>query len=578
MSGKADYKSKKGNKETSGYSKKKGISRKRPLNRFEMESPQENVSTSFKKVKSPEDIDVDPVFGYRILNFTAVFSAISQVVKCKTCNKDVKFSESTKRGLGFKIIVSCGNCTETTIPNSSFINKAYEINRRIILAMRLLGIGLNGIEKFCAFMELPRPIFHSFYDKVVQTICVVTTAVAINSMKNAVETEKTESEKKNSTSHLTVSGDGSWRKRGFTSLFGVSTLIGWFSGKVVDMIVKSKYCKSCEFWGKKIDTEEYAEWKKQHDEECQINHEGSAGKMEVEAMVEMFRRSTTLYNIKYQHYIGDGDSKTFKGILDAKPYDDIDVEKKECIDHVQKRLGTRLRNIKKQTKGLGGKGKLTGKLIDELSIYYGLAIRRHHESVEKMREAIWATLHHKMSTDENPQHDNCPPGEDSWCSWQKAKATGALDEYVHKSPMSEIVFSAVKPVYEELTSDNLLTRCIGGFTQNSNESLNAVVWSMAPKTVSSGKNILDIAANMAVCVYNDGLSSIMQVMKALDMTIGENCYNFCLEADARRIQFSERSMSEAAKKARLSLKSSRKEEDEENINIEGQLYGAGIAD
>lgn len=64
------------------------------------------------------------------------------------------------------------------------------------------------------------------------------------------------------------------------------------------------------------------------------------------------------------------------------PYDD-NVQKKECIDHVQKRMGTRLRNLKKQAKGLGGKGNLTGKLIDELSIYYGLAIHRYHESVQK---------------------------------------------------------------------------------------------------------------------------------------------------------------------------------------------------
>ncbi|CAK9814810.1 hypothetical protein ANTQUA_LOCUS8225 [Anthophora quadrimaculata] len=118
--------------------------------------------------------------------------------------------------------------------------------------------------------------------------------------------------------------------------------------------------------------------------------------------------------------------------------------------------------------------------------------------------------------------------------------------------MSEIVFSTVKPVYEELTSDNLLTRCIDGFTQNSNESFNSVVWSMTPKTVSSGKNILDIAANMVVCIYNDGLLSIMQS--------------------------SERSLNEAVKMARLNLRFNWKEEDEEYINIEDQLYGASITD
>ncbi|KAJ8938190.1 hypothetical protein NQ318_019531 [Aromia moschata] len=39
-----------------------------------------------------------------------------------------------------------------------------------------------------------------------------------------------------------------------------------------------------------------------------------------------------------------------------------------------------------------------------------------------------------------------------------------------------------------------------------------------------------------------------------------------------------RSLTDAAKKARLSLTSSRKEEKKENINIDGQIYGAGIAD
>ncbi|CAK9821614.1 hypothetical protein ANTRET_LOCUS313 [Anthophora retusa] len=75
---------------------------------------------------------------------------------------------------------------------------------------------------------------------------------------------------------------------------------------------------------------------------------------------------------------------------------------------------------------------------------------------------------------------------------------------------------------------------------------------MAPKTVSSGKNTLDIGANMSVCIYNDGLLSIMQ--------------------------FSERSLNEAVKMTRLNLQSSWKEEDEEYIDIEDQLYGADITD
>lgn len=299
--------------------------------------------------------------------------------------------------------------------------------------------------------------------------------------------------------------------------------------------------------------------------------------MEVDAVIEMFQRSEELYQVKYANYIGDGDSKTFKGILDCEPYENFTVSKKECVDHVQKRIETRLRNLKKVTKGLGGKGKLTGKLIDELSIYYGLAIRRNHNSVEKMRNDIWATLYHKMSTDEEPQHERCPSGEDSWCSWQRMNAANTLGEHHHKPLLSQDVFKAIKPIYEDLSSDDLLTRCIGGYTQN-NESFNSTVWAMAPKTTSSGKTILDIVTYIAVCVYNDGMTPIMEIMQTLGIKIGANCYNFCTEADERRVLLAETSLSDAAKSARQSAKATRKEEEQENVNLEGQLYGAGIAD
>lgn len=58
---------------------------------------------------------------------------------------------------------------------------------------------------------------------------------------------------------VTVSGDGTWRKRGFSSLFGVATVIGNLTGKVIDVVVKSAHCKVCETWDKLIGTLEYEE-------------------------------------------------------------------------------------------------------------------------------------------------------------------------------------------------------------------------------------------------------------------------------------------------------------------------------
>lgn len=50
--------------------------------------------------------------------------------------------------------------------------------------------------------------------------------------------------------------------------------------------------------------------------------------MEVEAVKDMFSRSVELFGIKNDSYIGDGDIKTFKAILEMNPYDDLVVRKK----------------------------------------------------------------------------------------------------------------------------------------------------------------------------------------------------------------------------------------------------------
>ena len=54
--------------------------------------------------------------------------------------------------------------------------------------------------------------------------------------------------------------------------------------------------------------------------------------MEVDSVKDMFVRSVENYNVKYTRYIGDGDSATFKGLLDLNPYD-VPIEKLECYLH-----------------------------------------------------------------------------------------------------------------------------------------------------------------------------------------------------------------------------------------------------
>lgn len=158
-----------------------------------MEKEEASTSTSAKKLKGSEtmDFDVNASFGYRLINFVAVFSAISEVVKCKKCDSDINFTETSLRGLGFKLKLNCKKCKPILINSCPLIEgKAYDVNRRLVFAFRLLGIGLARITKFCGVMDLPKPIFQSFYDKIVNNIHIATKAICELSMKIAVQEAK----------------------------------------------------------------------------------------------------------------------------------------------------------------------------------------------------------------------------------------------------------------------------------------------------------------------------------------------------------------------------------------------------
>lgn len=166
-----------------------------------------------------------------------------------------------------------------------------------------------------------------------------------------------------------------------------------------------------------------------------------------------------------------------------------------------------------QKKGLGGKGKLTGKMIDKLTVYYGLAIRRHCDSVENMKNAIWATYDHYSSTDKRPRHNKCPTGKESWCAWQRASANVELASFKHDyKPLPTNVLTAIKLIYKDLSKDNLLERCVGGFTQNNNESYNQLIWKISPKIIPSDLITVELAAYIVACVFNEGLGALLKML------------------------------------------------------------------
>ena len=57
-----------------------------------------------------------------------------------------------------------------------------------------------------------------------------------------------------------------------------------------------------------------------------------------------------------------------------------------------------------------------------------------------------------------------------------------------------------------------LQKVVNGSSQNANESLHAVLWSMAPKNRFNTGVAIDLCAALAVLVYNDGMQSLLPVI------------------------------------------------------------------
>ena len=144
------------------------------------------------------------------------------------------------------------------------------------------------------------------------------------------------------------------------------------------------------------DSEEYKSWWEGHRDSCDVNYHGSSLSMEATGALKIWKQYVQKHNLRYMVIISDGDTKIVKHLNEHKPYGDLEIVKHECVGHVQKRLGTQLRTLKKSGKRdreekvvrFGGKGRLTDKVIDALQVYYGGAIRNNKNDLQGMEQAI----------------------------------------------------------------------------------------------------------------------------------------------------------------------------------------------
>ena len=129
-----------------------------------------------------------------------------------------------------------------------------------------------------------------------------------------------------------------------------------------------------------------------------MNFECSSTAMEAEGVLILWSRSLERHNLRYKLMVSDGDSKAFTKVKENEVYGpDCEIEKLDCIGHVQKKMGKRLMNLKathkeKQADGktIGGRGRLSDSVIKKSQKYYGFVMRQNvlkgETAIEKQKE------------------------------------------------------------------------------------------------------------------------------------------------------------------------------------------------
>eukprot|EP00117_Sycon_ciliatum_P019597 scpid91926/ scgid17719/ len=80
---------------------------------------------------------------------------------------------------------------------------------------------------------------------------------------------------------IAVSTDGTWMRRGYSSLYGVQSAIAFDTGKLIDVEMLSRSCPACSHWSsklekQKISQDEFDTWFASHGDSCLINTTASA--------------------------------------------------------------------------------------------------------------------------------------------------------------------------------------------------------------------------------------------------------------------------------------------------------------
>lgn len=225
---------------------------------------------------------------------------LQHIASCSSCGtKGINIEEKSRHGLGAEWTFRCQNpeCSSHKFPRSFHTSpkesRAYDVNRGLVLGLRLIGRGHSAAERLLSVLNLPKAISKNPWSSHTKVLEKAASELLHKELSNAghevrqfkfanglISLEGDE-QLEDKVIDVGVSLDGSWSSRGWVARDGIVAAISIDTGKVVDVVYLSNSCRACQRKEKeknegRIPRIKYLEWCIQHDKDCFLNHEGSA--------------------------------------------------------------------------------------------------------------------------------------------------------------------------------------------------------------------------------------------------------------------------------------------------------------
>lgn len=154
--------------------------------------------------------------------------------------------------------IECSSCNKSTKMETSTVDKgrSFDVNRRVVYHSLENGGGYESLSSFCGIMNMPCMSKQAYY-KQVDIILeaqesgdqaeLLKAGQKLRNLLNAENDSDSDSDEEtnqddNNIVDVTVSFDGTWAKRGYTSLFGAFFVMSVDTGEVLDYHNFSKFC------------------------------------------------------------------------------------------------------------------------------------------------------------------------------------------------------------------------------------------------------------------------------------------------------------------------------------------------